>query len=52
MVLLAANFQAMQKLLYTYFAIGSVDAKVKVQDPAEAIRKQVKDRITEYSQFV
>ena len=49
---LSADFQAMQKLLYTYFVTGNVDAKVEVQNQIEAIRKQVKDEITEYSQLV
>ena len=49
---LSADFQAMQKLLYTYFVTGNVDAKVEVQNQIETIRKQVKDEITEYSQLV
>ena len=49
---LSADFQAMQKLLYTYFVTGNVDAKVEVQNQIETIRKQVKDEITEYSKKV
>ena len=50
--MLSTDFQTMQKLLYTYFVTGNVDAKVEVQNQIEAIRKQVKDEITEYSQLV
>lgn len=49
---LSADFQAMQKLLYTYFVTGNVDAKVEVQNQIEEIRKQVRNEITEYSKLV